>query len=111
MAKVISPDDVLKVTKSIRGVFICAKDKQGNFSIKKYFKPYPFSSEGYTEVKANIETKRLEWNALSQAQKDAWQVLADNLFMSGEILYKSQGFKEGMTSICNDAVCGMTYVG
>ena len=111
MAKVTSPDDTLKVTKSIRGVFICVKNQQGNYYIKKYFKPYPFDTQAHTAVKENIELKRVEWNSLSQAQKDAWQVIADNLFMSGEVLYKSQGFKEGMTSLSGVAVCNQTYVG
>ncbi len=111
MVRVLEPIFELEYFKSIRGVLTLAKSQQGNYSVKKYNKPLPFSSSAYQTVAQNIEVKRQEWNALNQAEKDAWQVIADEIFMTGEALFKSEGFKEGMTSICGVAICGMTYCG
>jgi len=111
MTIVTSPNATLQLTKSIRGVLTLVKSQEGVYSIKKYSKPLPFSGPAFQTITAIIEVKRQEWGALSQAQKDAWQVIADEVYMTGEELYKSEGFKEGMTSFCGLAVCGMSYCG
>jgi len=111
MVVVTSPNDTLQLTKSIRGVLTLVKSKEGVYSIKKYSKPLPFSNQALEWIKENIEVKRKEWNGLTQTQKDAWQVIADNIYETGEVLFKSEGFKEGMTGVCGVAICGMTYCG
>lgn len=107
MAKVTEPNDTFKNTKRLSERLLLKNRREGiTVTLQSLTKKMVFTTGKWTD-NANEEITK-QWNAFTTEEKQYWNNLGEQVYMTGETLFRQEAKKAILNGFYNIATYGVT---